>query len=223
MHWWWLVLAAISALVDWTATWFGTFRVMYFAKPATLAFLSMWVFLITGWQGEMLFYGVGLLFCLLGDVLLMLRSRFFIPGLFSFLVGQIWYMVAIHQTPLPGDWYAYFGSGVILLIAFFPVFEIVRTIRRRNGPKSLITAVVLYSLVEGILLISASLTFYKSTWYIEHALILTVGAALFVISDVMLGFDRYVRPVPHGRTLVHFTYHLAQGMIAFAAVKHFLN
>ena len=102
MHWLWLVLAAISAVADWTATWFGAFRVMYIAKPATLALLSMWVLLVTDWQGEMLFYGTGLLFCLLGDVLLMLRSRFFIPGLFAFLVGQIWYMAGIHQSPLPG-------------------------------------------------------------------------------------------------------------------------
>ncbi len=136
LQWVWLLGSASLALLDWAATWFGKFRLMYFTKPATLFLLFLWAFSASHWQGEMLYFGVGLVFCLAGDILLMLRSRFFLIGLGAFLVGQVWYMVGLHQTALPQQPLAYFGGGIILVAAFFPVFEIARTIRRRRGPKT---------------------------------------------------------------------------------------
>jgi uncharacterized membrane protein YhhN len=219
----WLFFAAASAGIDWAATWFGKYRVMYVFKPATMVFLLLWTFFVSHWRGDFIFIAIGLIFGLLGDILLMLRARFFLGGLAAFMLGQIWYIVALNQTPLPQNSLAYIGGAVILAIAFFPVFEIIRMIRRRKGPKRLISGVILYSLVEGSFLVFSSFAFYKTDWQLAHALLFTCGAAFFVISDIMLGFDRFVRPIPHGRTLVHVTYHFAQFGIAIAALQHFVR
>lgn len=221
-HLFWLFFAAASAGVDWAATWFGKFRVMYVFKPATMVFLILWTFFVSHWKGDILFVAIGLLFCLLGDVLLMLRARFFLGGLAAFMIGQIWFITALNQSALPRNALAYVGSIFILAVVLFPVFEIIRTIRKRKGPRKLIGGVILYSLVEGLLLVSSGLTLYKNDWQLPHALLFTGGAAFFVISDIMLGFDRFVRPIPHGRTWVHITYHFAQFAIAIAALQHFV-
>ncbi len=219
----WLFFAAASAGTDWVATWFGKHRVMYVFKPSTMVFLILWTFFVSHWKGDFIFIAVGLILGLLGDILLMLRARFFLGGLAAFMFSQIWYMVALNRSPLPQNSLAYIGGGVILVIAFFPVFEIIRTIQKRKGPKRLISGVILYSLVEGTFLVFSSFTFYKTDWPLAHALLFTCGAAFFVVSDIMLGFDRFVRSIPHGRTLVHITYHFAQFAIAFAALQHFVK
>ena len=223
MDWTWLVLAGVSAVVDWTATWFIKRKVMYIAKPATLICLIIATFTNTRWQGEMLFYAIGLFFCLLGDILLMMRARFFILGLGSFLVGEIWYMAALHQTPLPESALAYAGGLLLALAAIVPVGFILKKIRSRNGPRHLAVTVILYGLIEGLFLVSASLTMFKDTWLPLHARLLTLGAALFVVSDIILGIDRFDRPIAHGRTVVHVTYHMGQMTIAVAAIQHFLQ
>jgi alkenylglycerophosphocholine/alkenylglycerophosphoethanolamine hydrolase len=222
MAWTWLVLSAVAAVVDWTATWFSKPRVMYAAKPATLIFLILATYASTRWQGEMLFFGIGLVFCLLGDILLMMRARFFILGLASFLVGQTWYMAALNQTPLPSSPLAYAGGLLLVLTAILPVGFIYKKIRSRNGPRHLAIAVIIYGLIEGLFLVSASLTLYKDTWLPLHARLITLGAALFVVSDVILGIDRFDRPIAHGRTMVHVTYHLGQIIIVAAAIQHAL-
>lgn len=222
MAWTWLVLSGASAVVDWTATWFSNRKVMYIAKPATVIFLIIATFTNTRWQGEMLFYGIGLVFCLLGDILLMMRARFFILGLASFLVGQTWYMAALNQTPLPSNSLAYTGGLLLVLAAILPVGFIYKKIRSRNGPRHLSIAVIFYGLIEALFLVSASLTLYKDTWLPAHARLMTLGAALFVVSDIVLGIDRFDRPIAHGRTVVHVTYHLGQMIIAAAAIQHAL-
>lgn len=222
MAWTWLVLSAVSAMVDWTATWFSKPRIRYAAKPATLLFLILATYVSTRWQGEMLFYGIGLVFCLLGDILLMMRARFFILGLASFLVGQIWYMAALHQTPLPSNTLAYAGGAFLILVTIIPVAFIYKRICSRNGPRYLAIAIIFYGLIEGLFLVSASLTLYKDAWPPLHARLMTLGAALFVVSDIVLGIDRFDRPIAHGRTVVHMTYHLGQMIIAIAAMQHFL-
>ncbi len=45
-----------------------------------------------------------------------------------------------------------------------------------------------------------------------------VGAVLFYISDGVLGWNRFVDPLPHGRLIVMTTYHLGQIGLVLALV-----
>ncbi|HOW92640.1 MAG TPA: lysoplasmalogenase family protein, partial [Anaerolineaceae bacterium] len=98
MFTWPFFLAAGFALLDWASTWKGWKKRLYIAKPATLLFLIVWTLLLTRWQGDMLFYGIALVFSLAGDILLMLNPRFFLYGLVAFLLTHVFYLVAFNQT-----------------------------------------------------------------------------------------------------------------------------
>jgi uncharacterized membrane protein YhhN len=43
-----------------------------------------------------------------------------------------------------------------------------------------------------------------------------VGAVLFLISDTLLAWNRFVRPVRFGSLGVHVTYHVAQGLLVLS-------
>lgn len=62
------------------------------------------------------------------------------------------------------------------------------------------------------------LTWFRDQWSTEAALLVSVGALLFTISDSVLATGRFLRPVPYGNFLVMFTYHLGQLGIAFGAI-----
>ena len=42
------------------------------------------------------------------------------------------------------------------------------------------------------------------------------GAVLFLVSDTVLAWNRFVRPFPSGPVAVHVTYHLAQGLLVLS-------
>jgi uncharacterized membrane protein YhhN len=45
-----------------------------------------------------------------------------------------------------------------------------------------------------------------------------VGAGLFLGSDTLLAWNRFVRPVRYGPVGIHVTYHLAQGLLVLSLV-----
>jgi uncharacterized membrane protein YhhN len=46
-----------------------------------------------------------------------------------------------------------------------------------------------------------------------------VGATLFLVSDTLLAWNRFVRPVGYGPVVIHVTYHLAQGLLVLSLVR----
>jgi uncharacterized membrane protein YhhN len=80
--------AVVFQLQDWVATGFNWKLVRYITKPATLLILILWFVQIGGLEGRLLWFGLGLVFSLAGDIFLMLPSRFFIGGLIAFLLGM---------------------------------------------------------------------------------------------------------------------------------------
>ena len=43
------------------------------------------------------------------------------------------------------------------------------------------------------------------------------GATLFVLSDAVLGFDRFARALPHGKLIVMVTYYAAQTCLTLSS------
>ncbi|MGZ9226210.1 MAG: lysoplasmalogenase family protein, partial [Anaerolineales bacterium] len=82
-----LSLAFIFASLEWLAVWKSWRRLEYFAKPAVMICLFLWLYASTGLQGNTLWFGLGILFSLAGDVLLMLPGeRMFLLGLVAFFL-----------------------------------------------------------------------------------------------------------------------------------------
>jgi uncharacterized membrane protein YhhN len=82
----WLGLVFIFALLEWLAVWKGWPGLEYFSKPAVMVCLFLWLYSSTGLQKNTFWFGLGILFSLAGDVLLMVSvDRLFLFGLVAFL------------------------------------------------------------------------------------------------------------------------------------------
>ncbi len=174
-------------------------RGRYLFKPLTLGLLMLLV-----WQAQglgLLFYG--LLFCWLGDVALMMPSRsdrWFLAGLVAFLIGHLMYLAlmwgGIGFAPL-------FAWSLLVGVAAVACWQIVLP------AKKLAPAVVAY--------ITAILLMVAAAWgeVVSGALpvIVLYGAALFALSDFLLGYNRFNRPLPLSQIWVLGTYYIAQVLI----------
>ena len=98
-----LLVTGLVAILDWLAVWQGWRRVGYIAKPLTIILLFTWLVIQTRLQGSALWFGIGLLFSLAGDVFLMFSPRFFMAGLASFSLVHLAYLTGF-LTPFPGEW-----------------------------------------------------------------------------------------------------------------------
>lgn len=143
-------------------------------------------------------FTLGLIFSLCGDVLLAIhQGELFVFGLGAFLLAHVVYILALR----PFDW-SYLTSRFKQLIAYglFAglVFSLLAT---RLG--ELFVPVLVYMLVL-LMMAMATLVSGKSNFY------LMLGGASFVLSDSMIGIDKFYTPLPYANVLIMTTYYLAQ-------------
>lgn len=223
MFTWAFYLAIGFAFLDWASTWKGWKLRLYIAKPATLIFLILWTIQVTHWQGMMLWFGIALVFSLLGDILLMLNPRYFMGGLAAFLLAHISYLVGFNQSPVQLSLGVTMVS-VLVGISAAQAFRLLRPgILKAPRGKRFLTAAIAYGLSLTLMMLSALLTLFRAEWANLSALLVSLGAILFFISDILLAFDRFARKINHGQSYVHLTYHLGQLGIITGAVLHFLK
>lgn len=217
----WPILALIFAGLEVFALRKNWFRLEYIAKPAVMVCLFIWLFLSTGLQDNMLWFGVGLLFSLLGDVLLMISlDRLFMPGLIAFLLTHVSYLTGFQEQLLnPTAW-----SFVLI---FFILINSVRLIRRivgamrARGQDRLVNPVILYSLVISLMLYVAMSTIFDPAWETAAAFYVSVGAFLFLISDLVLAWNKFVSPIQNSRILNILAYHLGQISLIAGVITQF--
>jgi uncharacterized membrane protein YhhN len=142
----------------------------------------------------------GLALSLLGDVCLMFSGeRWFVAGLASFLLAHLAYSAGF-VTRWQAGWLAILWLIVYLAVGVGMGRLILPYASRLRGP---VAAYVLAILTMAWLGAGVSVT-------------AGLGAALFVVSDGLLAYDRFVRPFPHARLFVLTTYWLAQWLIALS-------
>lgn len=140
---------------------------------------------------------LGLVFSLAGDVFLMLPDHF-LAGLVSFFIAHLCYGAGFAGwawpalSPLWALPYAVVGAG--LWWGLHP------HLGRLRAP------VTAYLIVIALMAWLAS----QTGW------VAGVGAALFMVSDGVLAYERFVRPFPAARGTVLVTYWLAQWLIALS-------
>ena len=208
-----LILVIVLAIIDWIAADKKIKPLEYFAKPATMLAVLWWMWLNTGFRGPMLWFTLGVVFCLAGDVFLMIPRDLFIFGLLAFLLGHICYIVGLNNNP---PFINYWGGFLIVILGIFiywlyPRLAAGLSHKRQNKLK---IPVLVYALVISVMVYSALMTLTRPGWSIPAAISASVGALLFYSSDSMLAWDRFLKPLSHARLRVMVTYHLGQiGMI----------
>lgn len=210
-----LILALISAALGALAVWRGWHRLEFVAKPAVLVSLFLWLFFNTGLQGNLFWFGIGLLFSGLGDILLLIpQDRMFIPGLVAFLFTHICYLIGFQeQLRHPTGW-SLMLMMVIMLSSVRLLRRIVSAMRTRKE-HGLVKPVILYGLLISLMLAAAMSTLSDPAWKAGAALSVSAGALLFWTSDLMLAWNKFVSPIKSGHIVSIVAYHLGQiGLIA---------
>lgn len=215
-----IILAFIFAALESLALWQGWSRLEFIAKPAVMVCLFIWLYGTAGLRGALLWFGIGILFSLAGDIALLFIDRFFALGLLSFLLAHFAYLIGfnIPLPEIPGIW----AFGVAIVIGL----SAVRLLRRivagvRITQARLVTPVILYSTVITLMLLSALLTLFRPEWSSTPAYLVSFGAFLFYLSDIILAWSRFVSPIENSRILNIGLYHLGQIAIVVGVAMQF--
>lgn len=217
-----LALAALAAIVNEIAEYKNKRTVVYFAKPMVMISLLAWLYFYSGLDGPLLYFALGILFSLGGDVFLMLpdTDRWFLPGLVSFLLGHVFYTVGLNFTIPPLN---VFGIFLAISIALF-VAQIYRRLAaglHASGKDRMRIPVLIYSVVISLMWLSALQTIFDINWKTNASLLVSLGATLFVASDIVLAWFKFVGPIKHGRMINLTCYHLGQILLIVGAGLQF--
>lgn len=186
----------------------GKRHLVYVFKPLALALLIALAALARSAAPPayrtLILAGLGL--SLAGDVFMMLRRKKFELGLAAFLTAHLCYIAAFRADMLPR--FAVQPLFPLVIIAALILRVLLPHLGRMKYP------VLLYVLVITAMAGMAAGRFIQ--WGGEKTLFAFVGAALFMASDTVLAFNRFVRPLRRAQTVILGTYFVAQTLIALS-------
>lgn len=195
-----ITVIAIAAVLCVAAAFKDRGKIFTVLKPAT----TILIIVLAAQSDQTLFRNLllaGLIFSLIGDTLLLKREnrRYFKIGLVSFLITHLLYSCAFSMgAPLqmaePGILMVLLLLGLLLYRRFRP------SLGTMTGP------VLIYIVVISIMVERAAATFGNGAFTTPQAFRLFAGAVLFYISDVILAWNRFVKPFPYNRINLLFYY-----------------
>ena len=217
----WLILALMFAGMQALAIQKGWRQVEYVAKPAVILSLIAGLAASTGLQGSAFWFGLGLLFSLLGDLILLSDSeQMFLAGLIVFLLTHTCYLIGFGQQMIQPSAWSLVLIFVILLNAVRLLRRMVGSMRAR-GMNHLVYPVIVYGLVISLMLYAAMSTISDHDWEIGAAFLVSIGAFLFWLSDLFLAWNKFVSPYKFGRLPILAAYHLGQISLIAGVMRQF--
>jgi alkenylglycerophosphocholine/alkenylglycerophosphoethanolamine hydrolase len=213
----------VAAGTDWVAVAKGWKKIETIAKPATMVLLFIYLAVAGGFGATpLIFFGLGIFFSLAGDIFLMgVSDRWFLPGLAAFLLAHGSYIIGLN-TPfaLSSPLWAT-CIGILLAITAGRVLRRILTGVREKGLQELVVPVMVYGTVITLMLLSAILTFYRLGWKTSASGLVSLGAILFYLSDIILAWNKFVTPINYGRVMNMIAYHLGQIALITGIVLQF--
>jgi len=216
-----LIAAFVFATLEALALWKNSPRLEVIAKPAVMIALFFWLWTSAGMDGALLWFGLGMLFSLAGDVLLMISlDKLFLPGLVAFLFAHVMYVIGFNM-PLPA--LSAWGFLLALMIGIGGTRILRRIVAplQTQGQAGLRIPILIYGFVISIMLLSALLKLTDLTWNAGAALLVGVGAFLFYLSDILLAWMKFIAPIHNGRIYNILAYHLGQIALIAGVVMQF--
>ncbi|WP_278404066.1 lysoplasmalogenase [Pseudoalteromonas ruthenica] len=170
--------------------------VLAYTQTSALTLIEYWVF-------------AGLFFSLFGDIFLMLKKDYFLQGLVAFFIAHLAYIIAfIYNTE-------FVLSPLLLVALVIYAGVLIRLLDKHLG--ALRGPVYAYAAVLSLMVL-ASYTFWQSPGY-SLSVYAFIGALLFIVSDSILAYGRFVKSYPWTQPMLLATYYLAQSCIALS-VSH---
>lgn len=207
---------ASFALADWYAVTRDARRLEYLCKPAAMvALMGAAMALEPEVDDRRVAFVIALGLSLLGDVFLMLRRErngvvekgMFVPGLASFLVAHLAYIVGFQIDGGP-VWL------VLLLLVLIRVGSLPISVRllasiEEKGLRELTVPVRSYALVISGMVAAAIATAEP---------LAIVGAVLFFFSDLLIAWSRFMTPLRWAPLAIIVSYHLGQAGLVLSLI-----
>lgn len=154
--------------------------------------------------------GIGLAFCLGGDVLLALpRKKAFLPGLVSFFVGHVFYIIGFFSVSGLNRWTP---------VSVLPMAAISVLVYRWLSPHlgKMKGPVIGYMGVISVMVCAASSLLGAPDVNLFGRVMVFAGAVCFYFSDVFVARDRFVKEEFLNRLVGLPMYYAGQFLIAFS-------
>ncbi len=197
----------ITAIITISLYYWGQRIHVYFFKPLTTALI-----ILLAAQGAFKTrnkYGylvtIGLVFCIMGDVFLMLPGKTFIKGLSSFLIAHLFFIAAFLTEGFYITWYILLIlglTGTIIFAIFFPSL---------NG---LLWPVLFY--LSAILFMAWQAIEQCVHIPAKNKTFAAIGSILFLTSDSFLAFNKFHTSLPLSHFLILATYYAAIYFLALS-------
>lgn len=210
------LLFAVIALSEILLLLTGAEQFRYLTKPLIIPALGLiYVSSLnnksTIWKDSIV---MALVFSWIGDVLLHLDG-YFVPGLVSFLIAHIFYIIFLSTTR--SQTASFFKLRPVMLIAVMAyLIELMHLLWPFLGGMKI--PVLFYGITISTML-SAALWQYQKLDN-RTATYLILGATFFVISDSLLAFNKFRQPFELSGVYIMTTYILAQLLIVVGAIRY---
>lgn len=191
----------LSGLYLWLSA-AGEFPLSFVLKILPLLLLTGWVLRTAATRQRQVLLAA-LAFSMLGDVLLAWDGQhLFVYGLGAFLAGHLCYLLAMRP----------FAGHKIALLPAYAVFAGSVCTLMWPGLGAMVIPVLLY--------ICVILTMSYGTWCSTRSNCWLIGGGLmFILSDSLIGLNRFWQPIPAAGFAIMLTYYAAQ----YALVRGFLR
>lgn len=195
-----LGVAGALAVADWFAVSAGIRRLEYVCKPGTmLALIGCAVLLRPASGVERTWFVAALALGMFGDVFLMLPRDRFLPGLSAFLLGHLAFVAGFVSGGQARPRVAL--AGVVLAMAAAILLPRILGGARSHRQATVVPALLAYFVVISLMVAAA---------FGSRQPLAIVPASLFLGSDCLIAFRRFVAPRPWMPLTITVTYHLAQ-------------
>ena len=105
---------------------------------------------------------------------------------------------------------------LLWMVILFLIYRLFRPLPEQAGvSKWLWIAIQVYSWILSAMLVITLIAAFLTTNQIMIRLALPLGAVLFLVSDSMLTYNRFIQPFHRAQFWVRITYHLAQFALAW--------
>ena len=143
---------------------------------------------------------IGLAFCALGDALIIFS---FLPGLIAFLFGHLFYIYSFIKK-WHFNWNRLYVLIPFILFGIYIGFRLISSLKN-NGEEAFIIPVILYLIIISLMGFTAFQTRNKYLYF---------GSILFILSDTLLAWNKFIGELPFSGGMIMLTYYSAQFLIA---------
>ncbi|MGD8967538.1 MAG: lysoplasmalogenase [Anaerolineae bacterium] len=192
----------------------------YVFKPILVPALLLYLYLNTRNAGTAFtrLVGAGLSFSWLGDVILLFSDRselFFAAGLGAFLIAHLFYIAAYIRSVRGAPGEAFFRRRPGWLLPFLLLFAglyglLYPALGSMRIPVLFYTATIL---LMAVVALNRKYRVSEASFYP-----IFVGVLLFILSDSLLAFNKFLVPLPYSGVFVMSTYIAAQYLIVEGAI-----